>query len=210
MGQDFGYILYSVTLDTPFAKTPLRLGDVHDRAHVFKNGLLERIIMRDEPYDEILLEQGADTRTRLDILVENMGRVNYGPQLFDKKGLLEGIRLGNIFRFGVDITTLTMDDLSGLCYTANTAFDGKPAFYKGCFTLNEPPCDTFLRLDGFKKGFVKINGFNLGRYWNDRGPQKTLFVPAPVLRQGENEIVIFETDGCTAPTVTFVDQPDLG
>ena len=210
MGQDFGYILYSVTLDTPFAKTPLRLGDVHDRAHVFKNGLLERIIMRDEPYDEILLEQGADTRTRLDILVENMGRVNYGPQLFDKKGLLEGIRLGNIFRFGVDITTLTMDDLSGLCYTANTAFDGKPAFYKGGFTLNETPCDTFLRLDGFKKGFVKINGFNLGRYWNDRGPQKTLFVPAPVLRQGENEIVIFETDGCTAPTVTFVDQPDLG
>ena len=210
MGQDFGYILYSVTLDTPFEKKRLILGDIHDRAHVFKDGTLERIILRDEPSEEILLSQGAGESMRLDILVENMGRVNYGPKLLDKKGLLEGVRIGGVYRFGIDITCMTMDDLSELVYTNDLTFDGKPAFYRGNLVIDSDPSDTFIRLDGFHKGFVKINGFNLGRYWNDRGPQKTLFVPAPILRKGENEIVIFETDGCEVPRVQFVDKPQLG
>ena len=72
------------------------------------------------------------------------------------------------------------------------------------------PCDTFLRTDNFRKGFVVINGFNLGRYW-EIGPQKTLFVPAGVLKSGENEIVLFESDGIKGEaSVEFVDKPDLG
>ena len=83
------------------------------------------------------------------------------------------------------------------------------AFYKGKFEVDKP-CDTFLRTDNFTKGFVTINGFNLGRYW-ETGPQKTLYVPASILKEGENEIVLFESDGIKGkPEVLFQDKPDLG
>ena len=69
--------------------------------------------------------------------------------------------------------------------------------------------DTFLYLDNFKKGFVVINGFNLGRYW-EIGPQRSLYVPASILNEGENEIVIFEADGLKGePTIEFKDYPTL-
>ena len=108
------------------------------------------------------------------------------------------------------MTSMTMDDLSGLYYTTDTACDGKPAFLRGNLSITDTPADTFIRLDGFHRGFVVVNGFNIGRYNNDRGPQKTLYVPAPLLRKGENEIVVFETDGYEKPVVEFFDEPDLG
>ena len=55
-----------------------------------------------------------------------------------------------------------------------------------------------------------VNGFNIGRYWNTAGPQKTLYVPAPLLHPGENEIIVFESDGFDEPVIRFEDAPDLG
>ena len=73
----------------------------------------------------------------------------------------------------------------------------------------DTPADTFLRTDNFTKGFAVLNGFNLGRFW-EIGPQKALYVPASLLKKGENELVIFESDGLKGePEVTFVDQPSL-
>ena len=69
--------------------------------------------------------------------------------------------------------------------------------------------DTFLALPGWTKGVAWINGFNLGRYWN-RGPQKTLYVPAPLLKQGENEIIIFELHDAGQWMVELRDNPELG
>jgi beta-galactosidase len=83
-------------------------------------------------------------------------------------------------------------------------------FLKGDLQIQDAPADTFLRLDGFTKGFVTVNGFNIGRYFNSAGPQKTLYIPAPLLKTGSNEIIIFETDGFDVPVVTFTDAPDLG
>ena len=79
----------------------------------------------------------------------------------------------------------------------------------GELNIEGKPADTFLRLDGFKKGFVTINGFNLGRYW-EIGPTKTLYVPAPMLKEGKNEIIVFESDGTATATVEFFAKPDLG
>ena len=62
---------------------------------------------------------------------------------------------------------------------------------------------------GKQAGFVTVNGFNLGRYW-EIGPTKTLYVPAPILKEGRNEIIVFESDGATSKTVEFFDHPDLG
>ncbi|MBO5126622.1 MAG: beta-galactosidase, partial [Clostridia bacterium] len=102
------------------------------------------------------------------------------------------------------------DDLSSLVYTDDTASDGMPAFLRGNLVIDGAPADTFIRLDGFHKGFITVNGFNIGRYWNDRGPQKTLYIPAPLLREGDNEIIVFESDGYDAPVVEFFAEPDLG
>jgi beta-galactosidase len=103
-----------------------------------------------------------------------------------------------------------MDDLTKICYTGSTK-DIKPAtFLRGNLNIEGTPCDTFLRLDDFHKGFVTVNGFNVGRYWTDAGPQKTLYIPGPVLKQGDNEIIVFELHGTENAVIEFTDTPDLG
>ena len=83
-----------------------------------------------------------------------------------------------------------------------------PAFFRGTFEVDEA-ADTFLALEGWTKGVVFLNGFNLGRYWKI-GPTKTLYVPGPLLRQGENELIVFELEGAEEPVVEFVDKANLG
>lgn len=81
-------------------------------------------------------------------------------------------------------------------------------FYKFELDISQP-CDTFLKLEGFGKGFAELNGFNLGRYWKI-GPQKTLFVPKSVLKEGKNTLIVFDSEGAVpAPSVEFVDKPEL-
>lgn len=214
VGQDFGYILYRNRMKGPMDGWTLRADAVHDRAQIFVNGVLRDVWDRRNPEfrnnSAVSVPLEAGKTAQLDILAENMGRVNYGPKLLDKKGV-QGVRSGNQYQFGWEIWQLPMKDLSGLCYQPinATPADG-PVFLRGELKIEDCPADTFLRLDGFTKGFVVVNGHNVGRYWNPEGPQKTLYVPAPFLRQGKNEIVIFESDRTTALTVAFEDAPDLG
>jgi beta-galactosidase len=107
---------------------------------------------------------------------------------------------------------MTMDDLSALKWeaAAEEEIRNQPVFLKGILNIDEKPCDTFVKLEGFTKGFVVVNGFNIGRYFNPAGPQKTLYVPAPLLREGENEIIVFESDSCAKPQIEFLDVPELG
>ena len=210
LGQDFGYLLYSTILHGPFEPLPLEFGKVHDRAIVYWNGKRVGLRERSRVHDEITLSLQQGQQARLDILVENMGRVNYGTKLFDRKGILDGIRLGQRFHFGWEHRCLTMDDLSALRWSPAQPWQGQPMFLRGTLTVDGAPADTFVRLDGFTKGFVVVNGFNLGRYFNSAGPQKTLYLPAPLLRSGSNEILVFETDGFEAPVISLTDTPDLG
>jgi beta-galactosidase len=210
LDQDFGYLVHSTTLRGSFEPLKLEYGKVHDRAIIFLNGKRMGLWERSRVHDEITLSLAAGETARLDILLENMGRVNYGPKLFDRKGILDGIRLGQRFHFGWDQYCLPMEDLSGLQWQPATAWNGQPTFLKGELQIIETPADTFLRLDGFTKGFVTVNGFNIGRYFNSAGPQRTLYAPAPLLKEGSNEIIVFETDGFEKPVITFQDAPDLG
>ena len=207
--QDFGYVLYSTEVHGPIEPLELILTHLHDRAHIFLDGKLVGLRERTRRHDSVKIALSSGECVRLDILVENMGRVNYGPKLFDQKGIIGGVRLGQRFHFGWDHYCLPMDDLSALDWK-DAVSDSVPAFYRGILNIEGKPADTFLRLDGFEKGFVKVNGFNIGRYYNSAGPQKTLYVPAPLLCEGENEIVIFESDRCVRPTVMFTDVPELG
>ena len=105
---------------------------------------------------------------------------------------------------------MTMDDLSALQWKALEQLKTVPAFLRGTLRIDGKPADTFVRLDGFTKGFVMVNGFNLGRYFNPAGPQKTLYLPAPLLHEGDNEVIVFESDSYEEPVIHFLAEPDLG
>ena len=212
VGQGYGYILYRSVINGPRNDWPLTLEPVHDRAHIFVDGELKSVYYRNTtvtPESAVKLPLGYGESAKLDILVENMGRVNYGPKLLDRKGL-KGVRFGNQYHFGWDIYPLQMEDLSALKYEkAASLKEGEPVFLRGELNIDGTPKDTFIRLDGFTKGFVTVNGINIGRYFNPLGPQKTLYVPAPFLKKGINEIVVFESDGTAELSVTFTDTPEL-
>lgn len=211
VGQSYGFILYSTYISGPRKGFELVLQDVRDRALVFADGKYRGTVERWNPA-AIPLDIPAEG-LKLDVLVENMGRINYGPLMRDSKGITEGIRLGNQFLYDWTIHPLPMKDLSELQF--EPLWEGKasaqeetPSFYRGLFEVSDK-ADTFIRLDGWKKGVVYVNGFNLGRYW-EAGPQKTLYIPAPLLKDGSNELVIFELHGTSHPVVRLVDAPDLG
>lgn len=217
LGQSYGYVLYRSTVKGPIDEGELTIDTVHDRAQIFLDKQPTGVYTRWAPpsiEERIPIRLQAGESTVLDLLVENMGRVNYGDKLRDRKGI-GAVRLGYLGRqhqFGWDIYSLPMEsELDRLSFLpAKKKHYRHPTFFRGELTISDTPCDTFLRLDGFHKGFVKINGFHLGRYFNDAGPQRTLFVPAPVLKTGKNEILVFESDGTNDLTVTFTDTPDLG
>ncbi len=209
IGQYHGFTLYSTQLQGPREDWELNIDAVHDRAVVWADGKYQGYIERSRHKDEIRLPLPKGERMRLDILCENMGRVNYGPRLKDRKGL-RGIRFGLQYHFGWEMYPLDLKDLSPLRYRPFPGKTETAAFLRGTLSVEGAPCDTFLRTDGFHKGVAIVNGFNLGRYYNDAGPQKTLYVPAPVLREGENEIIVFETDRAEAGSVYFTDTPELG
>jgi beta-galactosidase len=210
LGQNAGSILYRTRLSGPRPAEKLFIQEVRDRALIFLDGKFLGIRYRnDNNQPPITVTVPAEGAT-LDILVENMGRVNYGPFMLDRKGITEGVRLSNQFQYDWEIFPLPLEakDLDALTYQSVAATTA-PAFYRGTFTLDEIG-DTFVALSasGWTKGICWINGFNLGRYWNVE-PQRNLYIPGPLLRQGENEIVLFEFHGNTneAPILELTNTP---
>lgn len=214
LGQDFGFVLYETTLHGPFAESEIKIDGLHDRAHIYLDGVLQGIQERTGKRNDIVsvcLKEGEEVT--LSILVENLGRVNYGPKLRDEKGILRGVKLNHQYQFGWKMYSLPCDNADKLSFAPIESGDSErlnsPVFLKGHFAVSEK-ADTFVRLDGFTKGCVYINGFHLGRYWNTAGPQKTLYLPAPLLKDGENELVVLELEGYQQPKVLLTDCADLG
>lgn len=212
LGQSKGFILYETWISGPRDENDLVIQECRDRALVYLDERYLGVIERGNPEAKIRFavpEEGA----RLRLLVENMGRINYGPYLLDRKGITEGVRHGLAFLFDWTIRPLPLEDLSVLKFEpiaepSKSATTPEPAFYRAELTVEGQPADTFLEMDGWTKGVVFVNGFNLGRYWN-RGPQKTLYVPGPLLRSGVNEIVIFELHGAGDAKLRFLDTSKL-
>ena len=145
---------------------------------------------------------------KISILVENMGRVNFGPLLeYQRKGIDGSVQLNRHNHYHWQIYCLPLEDISELDYTMPVE-KGEPGFYKFTFTVDETG-DTFLDMTGWGKGCVFVNNFNIGRFWQI-GPQKRLYIPAPLLKQGKNEIVVFETEGVHGNTIELCDAPALG
>ncbi|GIN87507.1 beta-galactosidase [Heyndrickxia sporothermodurans] len=205
IGQDYGFIYYETTVSGPRENAKLALLDVHDRALVYLGGKYMGSVERWNQ-QEILLDipkEGA----KLGILVENMGRINYGPLLKDYKGITEGVCLNSQYLFDWTIYSLPLKELTALNFTDASDAQTGPAFYKGVFFIDKP-ADTFLNFNGWTKGVAYINGFNLGRYW-EIGPQETLYIPAPLLKKGKNEIIMFELHETKKASIYLSDTPVL-
>jgi len=187
LDQDYGFILYKTTIKGKLEALKLNLQEVRDRALIYLNGEYQGVIDRNNKQEILLSADGPEST--LEILVENMARINYGPLLKDPKGITEGVRIGNQFLFNWDIYTIPLKDIENIKY-GNGNKEEYPTFYRGSFEVKEVG-DTYLDFEGWEKGVVFINGFNLGRYWK-AGPQKRLYLPAPLLKEGKNEIVVFE------------------
>ena len=164
-------------------------------------------------YDRELLEErefepALPRGERISVLVENMGRVNYGYRMEKQRKGIDGNVLVNRHQlYYWKQYSLPMEDLSGLDFSRPLA-EGTPGFYEFTFEAQET-ADTFLDFEGWGKGCVLVNGFNIGRFW-EIGPQKRLYIPAPFLKEGENTILIFETEGKAAGEITLCEEPDLG
>ena len=209
---DFGYgsILYRTKLPGGKA-TSLTIRDVHDFALVYINGKKIAIIDRriDGNSCQLPATKAGDV---LDILVEVMGRVNYGEEMHERKGITDKVLID------VDGTAKELTDWQ--VYPIALSNDGAPeylkfkagkttmpSYHKGNFTLNQTG-DTFLDVRTWGKGLVWINGHCLGRFWNI-GPTQTMYVPAPWLKKGNNEIVILDYIGPAKNTLAGLELPIL-
>ncbi len=207
--QDYGFLLYRTRVSGPRPQGIFQARQLHDRAQLFLDGQFHSVLER-ESGEEFATFDVPPQGVTLDLLVENMGRVNFGPALQDRKGILGGVTLADQFLFGWEVYPLPLSDLSRLKFTPVGAPrpHNNPTFYRGFFQVDHP-VDTYLALPGWTKGVAWINGFNLGRYWA-RGPQQALYLPAPLLKQGLNELIIFELHGTESLKVDLRALPDLG
>ena len=203
--QNFGCIVYRTKIPAGPAAT-VEAKAIHDIGQVFLNG--ERVGFTDRRsrnFKVTLPERKAEAT--LDILVEAMGRVNFGPEVHDRKGIQGPVTLAGKELSGWQIFNLPLDEkmLGGLKYSANKP--AGPAFYRAKVNI-EKSGDCFLSMRPWGKGYAWVNGHNLGRYWNI-GPQQTMYVPGPWLKPGENEIMILDLLGPEKPVIGALDTPIL-
>ncbi|XP_076592230.1 beta-galactosidase-1-like protein 2 isoform X2 [Chaetodon auriga] len=209
-GQSYGYTLYETTITSGGSLNSKK--NIRDRALVFVDKHFVGVL--DYNTQELALPDGKGKRT-LSLLVENCGRVNYGKTLdAQRKGLVGDIELNKHVLRDFIIHSLGMKPgfvnrlESSSHWTSMRQRPSFPGFFQARLYVNTSPKDTFIKLPGWGKGVVFVNGKNLGRYWSI-GPQQTLYVPGPWLHRGDNQVIVFEeqeTDG----KIQFTSSPDYG
>jgi beta-galactosidase len=204
VGQAYGYILYRTELND-VAAGELVLDQLHSYALVYLDGKLMGTLDRRLKQDRLTLPE-TKGKVRLDILVENTARVNFGKFIGEERaGITNQVTLGGKVLGGWEIYPLPMTGLNSLKFSAKPC-EGA-CFYRTSFDLAGVG-DTFLDTSAFTKGQLWLNGRALGRIW-DVGPQKTLDAPAPWLVKGKNEVVVFDTQGKMGAAVSGLDKPVL-
>jgi beta-galactosidase len=211
LGQGHGFVVYRTTLSKDYQGQSLVLRGMHDWCHVRLNGRTIATWYRRDEQPKMPLDFDTPTAT-LEILVHNLARSNFGHQMTEPKGLTAGAFVGPTRHderalLGWTCVALPLLSQPKLAFEPIGDFRG-PGFYRGTLKVESEPADTFLELPTFDLGCVFVNSFNIGRYWNV-GPQGTLYIPAPMLREGTNEIVVFEATGCRIPLLFLRDKPEL-
>ena len=230
-GQNTGYILYRTKLGDGESAKSVMFKKCADRVQVFADS--KKVVTA---FDTEICSEGhgvwpfnykegkewkfpCEAGAQLDFLVENLGRVNFGHRLMDqRKGITDDVLVNGHSHFDWDIFTLPLDEKQidalrekGEWKSAGTGTGSvteNPAFFKFEFDADFEDCtytDTYLDFKGWGKGCIWVNGFNIGRFW-DKGPQKTLYIPGPLLKHGRNEIIVFETEGKRRESIKLCDK----
>ncbi|CAI9114338.1 OLC1v1015046C1 [Oldenlandia corymbosa var. corymbosa] len=240
VGQMFGFLLYVSEYTSKGDNSTLSIPKVHDRAQVFvscassdddrgKRPTYVGTIARWSNRPIHLPHSKCASHPKIYILVENMGRVNYGRYMFDRKGILSPVYVDGrpIYKwkmFSIPFPNLNegqntnvLPDVYSNFFEASSHWILKhknwvslePTLYRGQFTIDQVR-DTYISFNGWSKGVAFVNGFNIGRYWPSVGPQCSLYVPAPILQEGENILVMLELESASNdPYVSSNDQPDF-
>ncbi|MFC8740606.1 glycoside hydrolase family 35 protein [Streptomyces sp. NPDC057176] len=207
LALDSGLVLYEAQPLLPPGNHELTVTGLHDRAQVYVDDAPVAVLDRETATFTV---PGNGARVRLALLVENQGRINYGPLLGLRKGILGGVRVERRLVHGWTMRPLPLDrwtpqDLARLAAAAPS--DGRAGFATAVLSVAEP-ADTWVALPGFGKGFLWVNDALLGRYW-EIGPQTTLYLPGPLLHPGDNTLTVLELERL-GDRVTLHDRPDLG
>lgn len=210
--QGWGSILYRTQLESSTKEQTLVITEAHDWAQVFVDGKRIATLSRLKGEGTVKLppmKNGA----QLDILVEAMGRMNFGKGIYDWKGITEKVELvtanetrelknWKIFNIPVDYEFAKNKE-----YKQEINSTKQPAYYKGTFTIDKAG-DTFFNMMNWSKGLVWVNGYAIGRYW-EIGPQQTLYMPGCWLKEGENEIIILDMASPAKPEIEGLRRPIL-
>jgi len=233
LNQSFGLVVYETVLgDGPFIDPVLlSVPGLRDRGYVFLGGRPAGVLSREHDIYEVPVQAYAGQK--LTIVVENQGRICYGQGITDPKGILGNVTLGGSLLSKWRMTGVPLLDGEGIGVLTDqlkqfeavdqdikqrissslATSEGKMTFWQGNFTVSETESlDTFLSLPGWHKGVAFVNGFNIGRYWPETGPQVTLYIPSILLTTGTNTIILLEqdkspcTDDMDRCTVQLVDE----
>lgn len=188
-GQDYGFILYKTKL-IGHKKGKLTITDLHDYATVFLNGKYIGKLDRRENEKTIDIPASDVKDPVLEILVEGMGRINFAQYLIDRKGITDRVTLNGMTLMNWDVYNLPFGESFIRSLTKSTGQEKPGYFFRGAFEIINP-ADTYIDMTNYQKGIVWVNGHNLGRYWNI-GPQYRLYCPAPWLKKGANEVIVFD------------------
>lgn len=206
LGVERGVVRYRFEVPGPRGRYPLRLAGLRDVATVYVDGVRWAVTGDGDGGGVVLAGEVAGPAS-VEVWVESLGRVNYGPRLGESKGVTGGVLHERQYVHGVRARALRLDAVAEPGASRKvpwrawdtTGGDGGPGLYRGVFAVVGAG-DATVELPGWVRGFVWVNGFCLGRYW-DRGPQRALYVPGPVLCEGDNELLVLEFDRAGGPAL---------
>ena len=224
LDMGWGSMVYQTTLPAIATNTVLNINDAHDFAQVFVDGNYIGKIDRVKNEKSLLLPKTAKG-AKLTIVIEAMGRINFGRAIKDFKGITKSVTLTSEVdghEQTIDLKNWTIATLPDDYATAQNVFKPRPmnpmvllaplssksGYYRGTFKMKKVG-DTFINMEAFGKGQVYVNGHAIGRFWSI-GPQQTLYVPGCWLKKGENEIIVLDVVGPAGkPTVFGQTKPEL-
>lgn len=201
-GQNSGFILYRTKL-LGRKEGELQISDLHDYATVYVDEKYIGGLYRGEAENTIKITGTQTLNPELDILVEGMGRINFSEYMIDRKGITDRVSLSRMTLMNWEVFPLPFDEkfLNRLDFNPDQK-ERSGIFFKGTFDLTDTG-DTYFDMSKWIKGVVWVNGHNLGRYW-EIGPQQRLYCPAPFMKEGKNEIIVFDLHAVEPETVKGV------
>lgn len=206
LGSGYGYVFYRSTISGHDQSETLKLVDVADRASLYLNGQFMTTQYQNTLGEALTIDLGV--QNRLEILVENMGRVNYGARLLSStqsKGIRTGVMVDRHFHYGWQQWALDFTQLANIDWTQQTSQYG-PTLNRFYLELDEPG-NTYVNCVNYGKGIILVNGHNIGKYWSI-GPSQKLYLPKDFLKKGQNEIIVMELTETKIQTLYFINNGD--